>query len=92
LVDFCDAIADELDLPLERISLELVHRSLSFFCGAYARGEATDPVKYFAAPEQRDLGIVKSLRKKRSPRVHHTFVPAKLLAEKVSGKRDRHKG
>jgi hypothetical protein len=26
-------------------------------------GLATDPIKYFAAPENRDLGIVKSIRK-----------------------------
>ena len=27
------------------------------------KGLATDPIKYFAAPENRDLGIVKSIRK-----------------------------
>lgn len=65
LVDLCDAIAEELDLPLERISLEMVYRSLYFFCGAFQRGEATDPVIYLASKDQRDLGIVKTIRKKR---------------------------
>ena len=31
----------------------------------FVRGEATDPVKYLAAPENRDLGVVKRLRKKK---------------------------
>ena len=30
---------------------------------AQAKGKATDPVKYFAAPENQDLGVVKALRK-----------------------------
>jgi len=34
---------------------------------ANARGEATDPVKYLAAPENRDLGVVKRIRKKPDP-------------------------
>jgi hypothetical protein len=65
LVDLSDAVADELNLPLERISLEMVFRSLYFYCGAAARGEATDPVRYLAA--QTDLGIVKRRRPARGP-------------------------
>lgn len=30
---------------------------------AYDKGKATEPVKYFAAPENQDLGVVKYLRK-----------------------------
>lgn len=63
LVDLSDAIADELNLPLDRISLEMVYRGLYFFARAYQRGEATDPVAYLAA--QTDLGIVKRRRKSR---------------------------
>jgi hypothetical protein len=63
LVDLSDAVADELGLPLERISLEMVFRGLYFFAGARARGEADDPVAYLAA--QPDLGIVKRRRKHR---------------------------
>ena len=65
LVDLSDAVAEELNLPLQRISVEMVFRSLYFFAGAYHRGEATDPVTYFAT--QSDLGIVKRLRKPREP-------------------------
>ena len=65
LVDLADAVAEELVLPFDRISLEMVFRGLYHFIQAYNRGEATDPVKYFAAPQNRDLGVVKRLRKKK---------------------------
>jgi hypothetical protein len=64
LVDLGDAVAEELMLPFDRISLEMVFRSLYYFIQAYNKGEATDPVKYLAAPENQDLGVVKRLRKK----------------------------
>lgn len=63
LVDLSDAVAEELSVPLERISIEMVYRGLYFFCAAYQRGAATDPVTYLAA--QPDLGIVKRRRKYR---------------------------
>jgi hypothetical protein len=64
LVDLGDAVAEELMLPFDRISLEMVFRSLYYFIQAYNQAEATDPVKYLAAPENQDLGVVKRLRKK----------------------------
>jgi hypothetical protein len=64
LVDLGDAVAEELMLPFDHISLEMVFRGLYHFIQAYNRGETTDPVKYLAAPENRDLGVVKRLRKK----------------------------
>jgi hypothetical protein len=67
LVDLGDAVAEELMLPFDRISLEMVFRSLYYFIQAYNKGEATDPVKYLAAPENQDLGVVKRLRKKPDP-------------------------
>ncbi len=63
LVDLGDAIADELSLPFDRISLEMIYRGLYHFSVAYAQGKATDPVKYFTAKENQDLGVVKALRK-----------------------------
>jgi hypothetical protein len=62
LVDLGDAVADTLDLPLDRISLEMVYRGLYFYVGAASRGEADDPVAYLAHPDQRDLGIIKRPR------------------------------
>ena len=64
LVDLSDDVADTLGVPLERVSLEMVFRGLSFFSLAAARGEAHDPVAYLAA--QPDLGILKATRPKRA--------------------------
>jgi hypothetical protein len=63
LVDLGDAVADELSLPFDRISLEMIYRGLYHFSVAHQKGKATNPVKYFAAPSNRDLGIVKQIRK-----------------------------
>lgn len=63
LVDLGDAVADELCLPFDRISLEMVYRGLYHFSVAYDKGRADNPVKYFAAEENQDLGVVKYLRK-----------------------------
>jgi len=63
LVDLSDAVADAVQLPLERISMEMVWRGLYHFNHAYTMGQATDPVAYLAAPENRDLSVVKSVRK-----------------------------
>jgi hypothetical protein len=65
LIDLADAVADELALPMERISLEMVYRGLYHFAQAYDRGQATDLVAYLAAPENQDLGVVKAQRRKR---------------------------
>lgn len=67
LVDLGDAVAEELRLPFDRISLEMVFRGLYHFTQAHHRGEATDPIQYLSAPENRDLGVVKRLRKKQPP-------------------------
>lgn len=64
LIDIADAVAEELMLPFERISLEMVFRGFYHFIQAYNRGEATDLVKYLALPENRDLGVVKRVRRK----------------------------
>ncbi len=63
LVDLGDAVADELSRPFDEISLEMIYRGLYHFTIAHQKGKATDPVKYFADPKNRDLGIVKQKRK-----------------------------
>ncbi len=67
LIDLADAVADELALPMSRISLEMVFRGLYHFNHAYAKGKATDPVLFFAAPENKNLDVVKTVRKKPQP-------------------------
>jgi len=78
LVDLGDAVAEELMLPFDRISLEMVFRGLYHFTQAHHRGEATDPIKYLAAPENQDLGVVKRLRKKRPPATANLSNPCLL--------------
>lgn len=56
-------VADELSLPFDSISLEMIYRGLYHFTVAYTKGQTDDPVKYFAAPENNNLGIVKQKRK-----------------------------
>ena len=63
LVDLGDAVADELSLPFDRISLEMIYRGLYHFSVAHEKGLAQEPVNYFAADENKDLGIVKAKRK-----------------------------
>lgn len=63
LVDLGDAVADELEMPFEQISLEMIYRGMYHFSVAYEKGLVTDPIKYFAEPKNRDLGIVKRGRK-----------------------------
>jgi len=63
LVDLGDAVANELELPFDQISLEMIYRGLYHFYVAHQKDKAIDPVKYFASPENQDLGIVKRQRK-----------------------------
>jgi hypothetical protein len=63
LVDLGDAVADELGVPIERISLEMIYWGMYHFSVAYQKGLASDLVKYFAADKNQDLGIVKRQRK-----------------------------
>jgi hypothetical protein len=72
LVDLGDAVANELALPFERISLEMIYRGIYHFSVAYQKGLATNPLQYFAAPENQDLGIVKRFR---NPRVKLIVAP-----------------
>jgi hypothetical protein len=63
LVDLTDAVAEELDQPLDALSVEMAYRGLYHFAGAFQRGLATDPVAYLAS--QPTLGLVKRPRPKR---------------------------
>jgi hypothetical protein len=65
LIDLSDEVADELTLPFDSISIEMVFRGIYHFTQALNQGTATNFIAYLTAPENRDLGIVKSLRPKR---------------------------
>lgn len=64
LVDLGDAVADEMALPFERISLEMLFRGLYHFITAFNKGLTTDPVSYFSDPVNQDLDVVKVVRDK----------------------------
>ncbi|MEL6927701.1 MAG: IS4 family transposase, partial [Cyanobacteria bacterium J06600_6] len=66
LIDLSDEVADELTLPFDSISIEMVFRGIYHFTQAVSQGGATDFIAYLTAPENRDLGIVKSPRPKRA--------------------------
>ena len=66
LIDLSDEVAEELTLPMDSISVEMVFRGLYHFTQAFNRGFALDIVAYLTAPENHDLGIVKSTRPKRT--------------------------
>ena len=61
LVDLMDAVAAELNVLFDAISVEMVFRGLYHFAQAYHRGQAHDPVQYLAA-HARDLAILKRKR------------------------------
>ena len=82
LVDLGDAIADEMALPFDRISLEMVYRCLYHFTVAYDKGKAINPVKYFAEHENQDLGVVKALRSAQQKIDLSPFPESKLPPEK----------
>ncbi len=63
LIDLSDAVAEALQEPFSRISVEMVYRGLYHFTQAYHRGEADDVVSYLAA-EAKDLGILKRRRRR----------------------------
>ncbi len=66
LIDMSDEVADELTLPFDSISIEMVFRGIYHFTQAFNQGNAIDLIAYLTAPENRDLGIVKSPRPKRA--------------------------
>lgn len=63
LVDLCGEAAMALGVPPERISLEMLYRSLYHYAGAVQRGERRDFIGWLTDARQQDLGIVKRQRK-----------------------------
>lgn len=66
LIDLCDEIADHLHLPLDRISVEMVYRSLYFYHTAVSQGYSQGAAEYLAEKADR-LGIVKRQRPRAGP-------------------------
>lgn len=66
LVDLTDQVAQQLNKPFARISMEMVYRSLPFFARAHHRGDADNLIDYLVANAKR-LGILKSIRSDQPP-------------------------
>lgn len=65
LIDLCEEVAQLVQVPLQRISVEMVSRSLYFYVQATRQGYRGSAAAYFADPANRDLGILKRVRPKR---------------------------
>jgi hypothetical protein len=61
LADLGDAIANELGIPFERISLKKVFWGLNRFNQAYAEGKTINPVVYFVTDNHQDFSVVKPM-------------------------------
>jgi hypothetical protein len=62
LIDLSDEVAGLLNLPFERISIEMIYRSMYFYLKAVERGEA-DSLPIYLAHNAKHLGLVKRKRK-----------------------------
>lgn len=62
LIDLCDEVAGLLKLPFERISVEMVFRSIYFYTKALQRDDERS-LPHYLADRSADLGIVKRKRK-----------------------------
>jgi Transposase DDE domain len=71
LNQLCTQVAVALNQPLERISTEMVFRSLYHFSQAVLRGEADDVVTYLVQ-RQKLFGLVKARRKRHREIDAHT--------------------
>ena len=65
LIDLCDEVAGLLNLRFERISEEMVFRSIYYYLKAVTRGEIRSLPEYLASRAS-DLGIVKRKRKNQT--------------------------
>lgn len=63
LNQLCAEVAWGLQLPLERISMEMVFRGLYHYARAYLSGEANRVVDFFLEHHQL-LGLVKNIRQR----------------------------
>ena len=66
LIDLSDEVANELTLPFDSISVEMLFRGIYHFTQAASQSSIANLIAYFTAPENQDLGIVKSPRPKRA--------------------------
>ncbi|MBD2566554.1 hypothetical protein H6G59_01325 [Anabaena lutea FACHB-196] len=59
LTEFLANPVNELSLPVERISLEMIYCGLYHFSVAHQKGLTDHPINCFAAADYQDLRVVK---------------------------------
>jgi len=64
VIDLSDGVAQELEAPFGRISVEMVYRGLWHYNEALAQGETQEVIQYLAQ-QAKVLGIIKRDRKKQ---------------------------
>ena len=69
LIDLCDDVAEQLSLPLEQISVEMVYRGLYHYVTAVAQQLFTGDAPTYLAREAHGLGIIKRQRPRDGPSV-----------------------
>lgn len=67
LIDLCDDVAQQLDLRLEQISVEMVYRGLYHYVTACSQGQWTGDAPHYLAQEANGLGIIKRPRPRNGP-------------------------
>jgi len=77
LIDLCDQVASLRNVLFDRISIEMVYRSLYYFLKANARGETDDFPRWLATADK-IYGIIKRRPKKKD--VFHSW-PLTIAAE-----------
>jgi hypothetical protein len=84
LIDLCDDVANELNKPLEAVSVEMVYRGLYFYVQAVSQGYDGSAATYFAR-QAKDLGILKRKRPPKEMPIVDQIRRALLAAPLTSG-------
>lgn len=71
-MDLCAEVSQALQQPIERISVEMVFRSLYHYSRALERGEQATAREYLVA-HAKLLGLVKAERKRHKERLSQTI-------------------
>ena len=69
LIDLCDDVADQVGLPLEQISVEMVYRGLYHYVTAVDQELFSGDAPSYLAREAKGLGIIKRQRPRDGPSV-----------------------
>ncbi|MHC5822687.1 MAG: hypothetical protein ACYT04_44335 [Nostoc sp.] len=59
LIDVADTVANEFEMEVEKISIEMLFRSFYHFNHAYNQELSNDLIAYLTSSKNRDLGVVK---------------------------------